>query len=71
MQRSFPGYGVQDTTRIRALCCRGARLAEQTVLGYYLSVNLSACFAAPFNLRLRNSPSSFCLPLAAPFPRSG
>ena len=29
------------------------------------------CFAAPFNLRLWNFPCSFCLPLAAPFPRSG
>lgn len=64
-------FGIWDTTHTRAPCCRGTCLAEQALLGYYLSVNLSPCFAAPFHLRLRNSPSGFCLPLAAPFPRSG
>lgn len=71
MQCSNPGSGAWDTPCTRAQRCWEARLAEQTLLGYYLSVNLSARSAAPFNLRLWNSPSGFCLPLAAPFPRSG
>lgn len=38
--------GIWDAACTLPLGCRGAHLVKQTLLGYYLSVNLSALFCS-------------------------